>query len=129
MKKFIKKFNNTKLSTRLVYLIVLAMFIGSYIYLFVSALRLTGIETKLRIVVLVILGILVFAYAFGALLLLLTKKKKTIYIISFFVMLISACCIIGGIAINKVLDSLSSMTDRKSTRLNSSHQIISYAVF
>ena len=111
MKKFIKKFNNTKLSTRLVYLIVLAMFIGSYIYLLVSALRLTGIETKLRIVVLVILGILVFAYAFGALLLLLTKKKKTIYIISFFVMLISACCIIGGIAINKVLDSLSSMTE------------------
>src|SRR5258708_17131180 len=35
----------------------------------------------------------------------------------------------AGVLVDAVLDAHVALTDRKSTRLNSSHQIISYAVF
>lgn len=109
MKVLWKKFNRTKLSVRLVYIFVLLLFIASYGYLFYSLLLLNNIETKLRIIVLCVLGIFIIMYSFFDLLLLLTKKHKTVIVTSFIVMLISCFSVIGSLAINKAYGLLANM--------------------
>ena len=110
MKVLWKKFKKTKLSIRLVYLFVMFLFIFSYGYLFKSLLLLNGIETKIRIIALCVLGVLLLLYSFFNLLLLLTKKHKTVLVSSFLALLISSVCIIGSLAINKVYGLLDSMS-------------------
>lgn len=110
MKILWKKFKKTKLSIRLVYIFVLLLFIISYGMIFRSLLLLDGIETKIRIIALCVIGILLLLYSFFDLLLLLTKKHKSVIASSFIVMLISSVCIIGSLAINKaysLLDGIS----------------------
>lgn len=110
MKRFLRKFNKTKLSIRLVYLFVSIVFIISYGFLFYSLLLLNNIENILRTVALVVIGIILILYIAGALLLLLAKKNKTVIFTSFIVLLISAFSCIGSIAINKVVNILDNMS-------------------
>lgn len=110
MKRFLRKFNKTKLSIRLVYLFVSIVFIISYGFLFSSLLLLNNIENILRTVALVVIGIILILYIAGALLLLLAKKNKTVIFTSFIVLLISAFSCIGSIAINKVVNILDNMS-------------------
>ena len=110
MKVLLKKFNKTKLSTRLVYILVSLLFLVSYIFLFINIFKLTGIANKIRIIVLVVLGLLVILYSFGDLLLLLTKKNKTVYFTSFIALILACACVIGSLAINRALSALSNMS-------------------
>ena len=113
MKKFLKKFNNTKLSIRLVYIFVSIIFILSYGYLFRSLLLLNNIETTLRVIALSVLGVLLLLYIIGNLLLLMSKKNKTVIFLSFIVLLIAAVSLVGSLAINKVYGILDSMSKDK----------------
>lgn len=110
MKVLLKKFNKTKLSTRLVYILVCLLFIASYIFLFINIFKLTGIANKIRLIILIVLGLLVILYSFGDLLLLLTKKNKTVYFTSFIALILASVCAIGSLAINRALSSLSNMS-------------------
>lgn len=110
MKVLLKKFNKTKLSTRLVYILVCLLFIASYIFLFINIFKLTGIANKIRLIILIVLGLLVILYSFGDLLLLLTKKNKTVYFTSFIALILASVCVIGSLAINRALSSLSNMS-------------------
>lgn len=110
MKILWKKFRKTKPSIRFVYIFVLLLFIVSYAFLFRSLLLLNGVETKLRIIVLCVLGIIILLYSFLDLLMLLTKKHKSVIFSSFFVMIISSACIIGSLAINRVYSLLDSIS-------------------
>ena len=113
MKKFLKKFNNTKLSIRLVYIFVSIIFILSYGYLFRSLLLLNNIETTLRVIALSVLGVLLLLYIIGNLLLLMSKKNKTVIFLSFIALLIAAVSLVGSLAINKVYGILDSMSKDK----------------
>lgn len=113
MKVLWRKFKKTKLSIRLVYLFVMFLFIFSYGFLFKSLLLLNGIETKIRIIVLCVLGVILLLYSFFNLLLLLTKKHKTVLVTSFLALLISSVSIVGSLAINKVYGLLDSMSKDK----------------
>ncbi len=113
MKKFLKKFNNTKLSIRLVYIFVSIIFIFSYGYLFRSLLLLNNIETTLRVIALSVLGVLLLLYIIGNLLLLMSKKNKTVIFLSFIALLIAAVSLVGSLTINKVYGILDSMSKDK----------------
>ena len=113
MKKFLKKFNNTKLSIRLVYIFVSIIFILSYSYLFRSLLLLNNIETTLRVIALSVLGVLLLLYIIGNLLLLMSKKNKTVIFLSFIALLIAAVSVVGSLTINKVYGILDSMSKDK----------------
>lgn len=113
MKKFLKKFNNTKLSIRLVYIFVSIIFIFSYGYLFRSLLLLNNIETTLRVIALSVLGVLLLLYIIGNLLLLMSKKNKTVIFLSFIAILIAAVSLVGSLTINKVYGILDSMSKDK----------------
>ena len=113
MKKFLKKFNNTKLSIRLVYIFVSIIFILSYGYLFKSLLLLNNIETTLRIIAISVLGVLLLLYIISNLLLLMSKKNKTVIFLSFLALLIAAVSIVSSLAINKVYGILDSMSKDK----------------
>lgn len=113
MKKFLKKFNNTKLSIRLVYIFVSIIFIFSYGYLFRSLLLLNNIETTLRVIAISVLGVLLLLYIIGNLLLLMSKKNKTVIFLSFIALLIAAVSLIGSLTINKVYGILDSMSKDK----------------
>lgn len=113
MKKFLKKFNNTKLSIRLVYIFVSIIFIFSYVYLFRSLLLLNNIETTLRVIALSVLGVLLLLYIIGNLLLLMSKKNKTVIFLSFIALLIAAVSLVGSLTINKVYGILDSMSKDK----------------
>ena len=113
MKRFFNKFKKTKLSTRLVYLFVSIIFIGSYCYLFKSILLLNNIENTLRIIGLVSLFLILIIYLFGSLLFLLSKKNKTVIFFSFIAMIISSFSIIASLAINRVYSLLDNMSKDK----------------
>ena len=110
MKVLWNKFKRTNLSTRLVYITSFLIFLVSYIIFIINALRLEGIETTIRIIVLVVLGLILLLYGFIDLLLLLRKKRFTVYFSSLFVILISAGCIIGSMTINRILGSMDSLS-------------------
>lgn len=109
MKVLWRKLNKSKLSIRLVYMFTLIIFLFSYIFLFRSLLLLNNIETKIRIFIICILGILLIIYSFFDLLLLLTKKHKSVIATSFIIIVISGVSIIGSLAINRIYVILNSL--------------------
>ena len=113
MKVFFKKFKNTKLSYRLIYLFVFFIFIASYIFMFREILLLNSIETALRILILCIFGAIVLIYGFVDLLLLFTKHHKSLVATSFIAMLLAAVCTIAGLSIHRVYNSIASISDNK----------------
>ena len=110
MKVLINKFKKSKLSTKLVYLTTLVIFLVSYILLLISVLRLTGVETNIRIIGLTAIGLLFFIYAFVDLLLVLSKKNVLVYFSSVFIVLLSACCVVGSMTINRLLSSFDALS-------------------
>ena len=110
MKVLFNKFKKAKLSTRLVYITTLLLFLISYVVLLVNVLRLHGVETNLRIIGLVSLGVLFLLYGFIDLLLVLSKKNKTVYFTSLFIVILSAICIVGSMTINRLLSSFDSLS-------------------
>ena len=112
MKVFFKKFKNTKLSYRLIYLFVFFIFIASYIFMFREILLLDSVETALRILIICIFGAIVLIYGFIALLLLFTKKHKTLVATSLIAMVLAAICCIAGLSIHKVYGSIANITEK-----------------
>ena len=110
MKVLLNKFNRANLSTRLVYLTTFVVFLVTYVIFLINVLRLEGIETTLRIIVLTVLGIILLLYGFIDLLLLLKKKNLSVYFSSIFIVIISAACVIGSMTINRVLTSIGSLS-------------------
>ena len=113
MKVFFKKFKNTKLSYRLIYLFVFFIFIASYIFMFRELLLLENIETALRILILCIFGAIILIYGFVDLLLLFTKHHKSLVVTSIFALLLASLCTISGLTINRIYGSIASINDNK----------------
>ena len=110
MKVLLKKFKNASLSAKLVYIITLLLFsstLGIFIY---NLIRLEGIETEIRIIIISILSVLLLLYLVIDFILLIAKKKIPIYIFSFIIIIISAVCVIGSMTINKILSSMGALS-------------------
>ena len=110
MKVLINKFKKAQLSTKLVYLTTLGIFLVSYIFLLISILKLTGVETNLRIIGLVALGLILLVYGFIDLLFVLSKKNMLVYFSSLFIIILSGLCIVGSMTINRLLSSFDSLS-------------------
>ena len=111
MKVFFKKFKNTKLSYRLIYLFVFLIFLASYIFMFRELLLLENIETALRILILCIFGSIILIYGFVDLLLLFTKHHKSLVLTSLVALVLASICSIAGLTINKIYGSIASIND------------------
>lgn len=109
MKILFKKIRKSNLGARLVYFFISILFISSYIDLFLNLIKLSGIETTIRIIVLTVIGFILFMYLFFGLILLISKHNKTVFFASFVVMLISAISIIGSSFISKAFKYLNNM--------------------
>ena len=129
MKVFFKKLKRTKLSIRLIYYFVFLLFLVSYILFTRSLLLLNGIETLIRIIVIIILGTFLVLYWFLDLLLLLCKKYKTVIVLSVICMLISCVCIIGSAYINKAYNLLGKITEGAYTTYTSDLILMSNTEF
>ena len=110
MKVLFNKFKKAKLSTKLVYLTTLLLFVISYVVLLISVLKLHGVETNLRIIGLVSLGVLFLLYAFIDLLLVLSKKNGIVYFTSLFMVILSGVCIVGAMTVNRLLNSFDALS-------------------
>ena len=124
MKRLFNKFNKTNLAQRLVYIFISILFLFSYIMMFRSILLLQNIETGIRIIILIVLGILLCGYIFFDLLLLLAKKKKLLYATSFIVILVCSLCIVGSCTINRVYGSISQINNKNKKILYTTNLIV-----
>ncbi len=111
MKVFFKKFKNTKLSYRLIYLFVFFIFLLSYGFMFSQILLLSNIETALRVLILCIFGAIILIYGFMGVLLLFTKHHKSLVATSFIAVILAAVCSIAGLSINRIYGSISKLND------------------
>lgn len=108
MDVFLRKLKKSKLSLRLVYYFVAITAIVSYILLFRNVLLLK-VETLIRVVALVVLGIINILYIVNGLILLFTKKHKSLYFLSIIIIIISAASLVGALYISKTYGMLSSL--------------------
>ncbi len=109
MKVLVKKFRRSSFAMRLVYLFTLLVYIVSYVFIFVSLLKLEGVETTIRIVGLATLGLVLFLYLFFDLIFLITKHHVTLCISSVIVLVIASACINAGQAVSKVYTLIDDM--------------------
>ena len=79
MKVLFKKLKRTKLSIRLIYYFVLILFLVSYILFTKSLLLLNGIETAIRIIVIIVLGYIVREVVYSSLMSNFTKHPASYY--------------------------------------------------
>lgn len=99
MSILLKKFKNSNLSMKLVYCFILITYTFSYGWLFYNLVKLSGIETLIRIIVLTVLGLFLVLYAFIGLIMLITNKKVPIVIMSIFLEILAVISCVGGFLI------------------------------
>ena len=110
MKTMFKKFHNASLSIKLVYIISTLLLFGTVGFFIYNLIRLQGIETGIRAIIITSLIIVCLIYLILNFILLIAKKKVPIYITSFIVIIIAAFCVIGSMTINKILSSMGALS-------------------
>ncbi len=115
MKVFLKKFRKLKLIYKLIYFIVGLLFLVSTIYFINSLLLLKGIETNIRVGIIVLFCLFLFLYILASLLFLFTKKNLTFIFSSLFVFIISICMCGLGFFINKTYTSIDNLSEESIT--------------
>lgn len=115
MKVFFKKFSKLKLIYKLMYLLITLLFLGSTSCFINSLLLLKGIETGIRIGIIVLFSIFLFLYILVSLLLLFTKKNKTFIFSSIFVFIISLVMIFLSFFIHKTYSTIDKMNEESIT--------------
>ncbi|MBR6073155.1 MAG: LCP family protein [Bacilli bacterium] len=110
MKTMFKKFHNASLSIKLVYIISTLLLFGTVGFFIYNLIRLQGIETSIRAIIITSLIIVCLIYLILNFILLIAKKKVPIYITSFIVIIIAAFCVIGSMTINKILSSMGALS-------------------
>lgn len=97
----IKKFKKQNKILRTILLVIGLFYTASLIFFSKSTILLAGIETPLRVTVLIILYLLLFIYLLSALLLLFTNRKKSLICLFIFFILLTAGLSIASYYIEK----------------------------
>ena len=124
MKVFFKKFGRLKFIYKFMYLLTGLLFLIATIYFSYSLLLLKGIETGIRIGIIILFAIMLILYWFISLLVLFTKKNKTFIFSSIFTLIIIAVMFILGFFINKTYSVIDKMNE-ESVRYSSSLVVMS----
>lgn len=109
MKVLLKKFKKCHKGSKIFLFITLLIYIISYAFFIVNILKLKGIETGLRIILIVFFTLWFMLYALSSIVAIIMKKKKTFVGISIITYLLIIIFIIGSIIINMVIGGLSSL--------------------
>ena len=110
MKVLWKKFLKASLSAKLVYILGSLLLLGSIGFLIFNLIQLEGIETLIRIIIIIVLSIILLGYITVNFILLIAKKNIPIYITSFLIVFVAAGCVVGALTINKILVSMGALS-------------------
>ena len=109
MKILRKKLKKVHIVKKILFLLTLLIYIPSLVYFTMGLLKLTGIETILRIAVIVFFIIWLFVYLLGGFISMIVKKNKTFIVLTIFTLLFCPVFDISSYYIHKVIGSLSAM--------------------
>ena len=109
MKILRKKLKKVHIVKKIFYFLSLIIYLPSLIYFIMGLLKLSGIETALRIIVIAFFCIWFLIYLLGGLITMLAKKTKTFIFLTIFTLLFSPVFVIGSYYIHKVYNSMSVM--------------------
>ena len=109
MKILGKKLKKVHIVKRFFYFLSLIIYIPSLIYFIIGLLKLSGIETGIRIGVIIFFAIWFAIYSLGGLISLLSKKTKTFVVLTIFTLLFCPVFIISSKYIHKVYGTMEMM--------------------
>ena len=102
-----KKLKRINIFQRILYYLTQVLYLGALAYFIYAILKLKGIETTLRIIGIVVLGIWALIYILGGLISLLTKKIVPFIIMTILTLLLSGGLIFVSYNINDIFAKLS----------------------
>lgn len=113
MARLIKRFKRTKKLTRFIYYFILIAYLISFIFFAKNLLSLQGIETALRIIVLIIFGMYFILYSFWNLLNIVHKKYKTFLVTTGISILLIVVFIVISYYISIIYNGLDNIKEKE----------------
>ena len=113
MKKITKKIKRSNKFLRVIYYITLILYLVGLLFFVKTILSLTGIETLLRIIVIVLFGVYFIIYAFWNLINLIKRKYIILIITTIISLLLTSIFFIGSYYINYVYKNIDNMHENK----------------
>lgn len=123
MNKMIRKLKKSKKAYRVIYYIIKVLYLVTFVLFVKNILSLKGIETGLRIVVIIFFVLYFFIYSFWNLLNLLRRKYKGLVFTSFITLLFIIVFSVSSYYIKFVYNNMSDMKEQNEV-INSSYLII-----
>ncbi len=115
MKVFFKKLKASKKGYKFFYFISLILYLTFYIFFFKSILSLTGIETFIRIILLIVFGIYALIYLIFGLTTMFKHKIKSFIALTVFNILFTICFGISSYYINRIYHALNQFTSSETS--------------
>ena len=116
MKHLKRKFKRSKPIARIVYFLVIIIYIISYAFFVKSIVSLTGIETLLRYILLILFALYIIMYAFINLFKLCVRKYKHFIITSVISVILIIIFIFSSSIIDLLLGKISSLTNSNNSK-------------
>lgn len=123
MNKMIRKLKKSKKAYRVIYYIIKVLYLVTFVLFVKNILSLKGIETGLRIVVIIFFVLYFFIYSFWNLLNLLRRKYKGLVFTSFITLLFIIIFSVSSYYIKFVYNNMSDMKEQNEV-INTSYLII-----
>ncbi|MBR1413340.1 MAG: LCP family protein [Bacilli bacterium] len=113
MKVLLKKLKKISKVKRILYYISLILYLVTFILLVKNILGLAGIETFIRVIIIILLTIWLIAYPLWNLINMLTNRKKTYVVCLIITIILSIVSGVGSYYINFGLDTVSKLTEQE----------------
>lgn len=115
MKVLLKKIKRSNKIALAIYIISLLLFIGNYIYFTSNIIKLEGIETFIRMVILILFALWFFIYTLFGLTTLLTKKLKKFLVLTIFNLVLFIVMLVAAIIIQRLYGKLEMFSNKEYT--------------
>lgn len=109
MKVLLKKLKRCNKIQKTFYSLTSLLYLISFIFFTINILKLSGIETAIRIIIIIFFGLWFLLYILGALVSMIIKKKKTYITLTTLSIIFSTIFITASIIISFLISSLSSI--------------------
>ncbi len=113
MKVLRKKLKKTSKISKFFYYLTSLLYIAALVYFIIGLLKLKGIETLIRILVIIFFSIWALLYVLGGLIAILAKKKKTFIFMTIITLLLCPIFTVASYYINKVYGEISYINSEK----------------
>ncbi len=115
MKVLLKKIKRTNKIALIIYILSICLFIASYMYFFASIFKLEGIETFIRISLLVLFGIWFIIYFLFGLSTLVTRKIKKFLSLTILNLFLFIILFVASVIIHRIYGKLELLTNKEYT--------------